>query len=169
MDKTYLSRCLAELKHWNAPLSGWVCTDVVDVCEDDEDAPLSECDLCGCSSVRYEHHMEHVAFPFPVVVGCICAGVMEGDILRAKERERLVKNRSSRKRHFIEKIWQMNSRGTYVYRYRKQDIAVIPSAGFYQVFVGGKRIVRYKGKPITDMLSASYAAFDAANPKEYSI
>ena len=30
-----------------------------------------------------------------VSVGCICAGVMEGDILAAKERERLMRNRSS--------------------------------------------------------------------------
>ena len=165
VDKIYLARCLNELKRWNAPLSGWECADVVDVREDDKNAPLSECDLCGCTCVRYEHHMEHADFPFPVVVGCICAGIMEGDILKAKERERLAKNRSARRRHFIEKKWRRNAAGAYIRRHRKQDITIIPSDGIYQVFVGGEKIVRYKGMPITSLLAASYAAFNAADPE----
>ena len=165
IDEKYLARCIRELKRWNAPLSGWECADVVDVREDDKNAPLSECDLCGCTCVRYEHHMEHADFPFPVVVGCICAGIMEGDILKAKERERLAKNRSARRRHFIEKKWRRNAAGAYVRRHRKQDITIIQSDGIYQGFVGGEKIVRYKGMPITSLLAASYAAFNAADPE----
>lgn len=45
MDKKYLAKCLRRLKEWGAPLHGWYCADVVDVREDDPEAPLSECEL----------------------------------------------------------------------------------------------------------------------------
>jgi hypothetical protein len=32
--------------------------------------------------------MQHKGYPEVIEVGCICAGVMEGDILAAKDRER---------------------------------------------------------------------------------
>ena len=89
---------------------GWYCADVVDVREDDPEAPLSECELCGCGNVRYEHIMEHEEYFEPVTVGCICAGIMEGDILKAKERERLMRNRAKRRRNFVRKAWKQTSR-----------------------------------------------------------
>ena len=84
VDKRYLARCIRELKRWNAPLSGWVCVEITDVMEDDDEAGFSECELCGCKKVRYEHLMEHCDFPFPIATGCICAGIMPGDILQAQ-------------------------------------------------------------------------------------
>ena len=45
--------------------------------------------------------MVHEDYFDVVIVGCICAGIMEGDILRAKERDRLMKNRSKRRKNFI--------------------------------------------------------------------
>ena len=164
-DKIYIARCINELKRWGAPLSGWFCYKTVDVREDDDYAPLSKCDLCGCERVRFEHHMDHDDFPFPVVVGCICAGIMEGDILKAKERERLMRNRSKRRKKFVKKPWRQNCYGEYVRRYKNQDITVCPNSGAYSVYAGGRRIVSYKEKPITNLLSAAYAAFDAIDPE----
>lgn len=165
VDKIYLARCLNELKRWGAPLSNWHCDEIVDVREDDYEASLSECDLCGCDRVRYEHHMSHIEFPFPVVVGCICAGIMEGDILKAKERERLIRNRSKRKRHFVEKPWCPTPQGGYVRQYKKHDIYIDPRGETYRVYVDGGQIDRYKGKPITNLLAATYAAFNAIDPE----
>ena len=82
-DKAYYARCINELKKWGAPLDGWRCIGVEDVREDDPEADLFECELCGCSNVRFVHVMDHDLYFEEVRVGCICAGVMEGDILKA--------------------------------------------------------------------------------------
>ena len=61
--KGHISKCIKRLKEWNAPLTGWRCEKVVDVREDEEDiplgmrSPLSNCELCDCNKVRYEHWM----------------------------------------------------------------------------------------------------------------
>ena len=48
LDKRYLARCLRSLKEWGAPLEGWYFLEVIDMREDDEDAELWTCELCGC-------------------------------------------------------------------------------------------------------------------------
>lgn len=163
-DGKYLARCQKELESWDAPISGWTCTHVYDVREDDYDAPLAKCDLCGCENVRYVHVMEHELFYEPVEVGCICAGIMEGDILRAKKRERLLKNRSARKRNFIKKEWNQKGDHTWMRRYRNQALMISKLGDSYVVCVGNERTTQYKGKPIRDRLSAVYAAFELADP-----
>lgn len=47
MDKSYFARCQKILREWGAPLSGWHCQGVYDVREDDMEAPLHTCELCG--------------------------------------------------------------------------------------------------------------------------
>jgi hypothetical protein len=164
MDKKYLAKCLRRLKEWGAPLHGWHCADVVDVREDDPEASLSECELCGCGNVRYEHIMEHEEYFEPVTVGCICAGIMEGDILKAKERERLMRNRAKRRRNFVRKAWKQTSRNTRYRQYKGQLITIVENYGSYAVHAGTKTTLTYKGRVIRDFLSASYAAFDLADP-----
>ena len=140
--------------------------DTIDVREDDPEAPLSECEVCGCDRVRYEHYMEHRHFPFQVMTGCICAGIMEGSILDAKERERKVKNRSARRRRFAEKEWKETIPGVYRRRYRHHEVTLYEHGGTFTVDVNGRRETRYKGRPITDLLSAGYAAFDMIDKRE---
>ena len=164
-DEAYLARCQRELKNWGLPLSGWVCDGVTDVCDDDEEAPLAECELCGCSRVRYVHHMVHPAYPLGMDVGCVCAGIMEGDLLAARERERLMRNRSKRRRNFIRRPWTVNPYGNIRVRtYRHHHIMVFPVEGGYVVRVDDKSTRKYKGKPIQNLLAAAYAAFDMADP-----
>ena len=40
-DKTYYVRCIRQLKEWGALITGWRCTKMVDLLEDDDDVPLS--------------------------------------------------------------------------------------------------------------------------------
>ena len=166
VDKKYLARCVAQLKKWNAPLTDWYRVDWVDVREDDEDAPLSECDLCGCKRVRYEHHMRHAGFPLTVVTGCICAGIMQGDILEAQETERRMRNRSKRRRAFAKKPWKAENDNLFMRRYKGRRIMAERSDGLYTVTVEGgpSAVGRYKGRPIDNLLSAAYAAFDIIDP-----
>ena len=165
-DKAYYARCVRQLKEWGAPVTGWRCVDIIDVREDDCDAPLSECELCGCAHVRYEHVMDNDLYFEPVTVGCICAGIMEGDILAAEERERQMRNRSKRKRNFLKHEWRHEWRGLWYRVYRGKEVQIRESGGRYSVHAGNKAVNRYKGKPITDFYSAIYAAFEITDPVE---
>ena len=166
LDKRYLARCLKALKAWGAPLEGWYCIEVVDVREDDEDAPLWTCELCGCDKVRFIHVMDNPLYFEPVRVGCICAGIMEGDILAAEERERRMRNRASRRRSFLKHRWQHSARNVWYRTYRKKSLMIVDHDGQFAVHAGSKVATRHEGKPIRDFYSAIYAAFDLADPKE---
>ena len=165
-DKAYFSRCIRQLKEWNAPLDNWECTDIFDLREDDEEARLFACELCGCTSVRYVHVMEHELYFEPVLVGCICAGFMEGDIYKAADRERLMRNRSKRRKNFLKHEWKHDFRNVWERTYQKQDIELRKSGDRFIVHAGGKVSSTYKDKPITDFYSAVHAAFELADPKE---
>ena len=150
----YLAKCQKRLKEWRAPLDG-----------------LATCELCDCSKVRFIHVMDHDLYFEDVCVGCICAGVMQGDILAAKERERQMKNRAKRRKNFVAGEWKetapMGALRTYTRMHRGQRIwiSVYPGNRHY-VRCNEKSISRYKGRPIRDFYSAVYVAFDLADPVE---
>jgi len=171
VSKAYINRCLRVLKKWNAPLEGWHCQYVHDVKEDGwiggNDNGLFTCELCGCCRVRFVHVMEHEDWFEPLYVGCICAGVMEGDILAAQERERQARNRAKRKRSFIERKWSMTYKGDYTRQHNGKRLTITkpPFMGSqFGVVCNGTPYMSYKGKPITNFLSAACAAFDIADP-----
>ncbi|MBP3806094.1 MAG: hypothetical protein J6I76_19770 [Oribacterium sp.] len=167
VDRKYIARCIRTLKAWGAPLENWVCVDVIDVKgDDDDDVPFSTCELCGCNSVRYEHVMTHDQYFEEVTVGCICAGIMEGDILRARERDRQMKNRSQRRKKFVAKGWEESFSGQMYRDYKDERILLHKCSVGYSVQVKGRMLYEYKGKRITDTLSAAYAAFDVMDPVE---
>ena len=165
-DKIHYARCISQLKKWGAPLDGWKCVDVIDVREDDWDAPLSECELCGCTNVRYEHVMDHDLYFEEVTVGCICAGIMEGSILKAQERERLMRNRSKRRRTFLQHTWKQERWNMWHRTYRKKSMLIWKTDSGYLVRAGNRMAKTYKGKPIRDFYSAIFAAFNIADPVE---
>ena len=165
-DKSYFARSQKILREWGAPLSGWHCQEAYDVREDDMEAPLHTCELCGCRKVRFVHVMRHPDYFEDVAVGCICAGVMEGDILAARERERLMRNRSKRKRSFPGRKWEQTSHGWRL-TYHGEQILIGRSRRnpkHLGVKCRGKCIWTYKGKPIRNFLSAAYAAFNLVDP-----
>ena len=155
----YVARCLKKLKELGAPLENWKCVDLIDTEVND-----FECELCGCECVRYVHVMRHDEYPEPLKVGCLCAGVMEGDVLAAKERDRKLKNRAKRKRNFPKRKWKRAKSGSYYLRYRSRVVFINESYGRYNCCCEGKRVYSYHNKPIYDFLSAVYAAFDLADP-----
>lgn len=165
----YISRCQKELKEWKAPLSDWYPTDLIDIEDENSSNGLFTCELCGCSRVRFVHVMEHDLYFESVSVGCICAGIMEGDILAAKERERLMKNRARRKRNFPKRKWKETPNGDYILMYKSSYIQMICSNfndKHYGVSYKGKTVWKHKGRPITSFLAGVYAAFDLVDPIE---
>lgn len=88
---------------WNrddVPKEGWTCVGVTDL-----GAPVGVCQMCGHQIIRYVHHMIHPDF-HPLDVGCICAGKMEGDIEKAKQRENDFKNKEARRQNFRKRKWK---------------------------------------------------------------
>lgn len=81
-------------KRDDVPHSGWKCVGVEDL-----GAPIGICEMCGYQIIRYAHHMEHPDYR-SLSVGCVCAGKMEGDVERAKLREREFKSKQSRRVFF---------------------------------------------------------------------
>ena len=167
MDDKYIRRCQKRLKEWGAPLSDWYCLYVVDITENEED--YATCELCDCSKVRFIHVMSHDKYFENIDVGCICAGIMEGDILVAEERERKFRNRANRKKNFIKKEWTPNQGGGYRMKYKGEWIFIYPSrydSGTFGVVVKKETVWRYKKKAIRDLLSAAHLAFDLIDPPE---
>ncbi|MBO7217265.1 MAG: ATP-binding domain-containing protein, partial [Clostridia bacterium] len=88
---------------WNrpdVPKTGWICIGVTDL-----GAPAGVCQMCGHQIIRYVHHMKHPQYGF-LDVGCICAGKMEGDIEKAKQRENDFKNKEARRESFMNRRWK---------------------------------------------------------------
>ena len=84
----------------NVPKEGWMCIGVTDLGK-----PVGVCQMCGHQIIRYVHHMIHPQYR-PLDVGCICAGKMEGDIERAKQRENDFKNKEARRENFKNRKWK---------------------------------------------------------------
>ena len=128
---------------------------------------MFSCELCGCESVRYVHVMHNKDYFEDVSVGCICAGVMESDILQARERERLLRNRARRKQNYLKLRWEETANGSQTLCYKGEYISIIccKTAKKLGVVHGGKTIWKYKGKQIENFYSAVHAAFELVDPK----
>ena len=64
-DAIYKARCLKTLQELGLPTEGWICEWI-----EDTDEPEEVCELCGCSRVRFLHHMRHPAVADSIAVGC---------------------------------------------------------------------------------------------------
>ena len=166
VGKNYIARCINSLKRIGAPLEGWECIS----CEDNGDDSF-KCELCGFSRVRYIHEMVHDDFPDIIRVGCKCAGVMEGDIIAAEERERRARNRAGREKRFMrQKSWIWNNHfGGFYQRDYKDDVYWIKPSGDgcqYAVWYKDKWCWKCCGKPITSFSQAAWALYRTIDPPE---
>lgn len=157
MNEKYQNRCLKKLKELNAPNDGWQCASI------DEYEVLTTCALCGCTKVRYLHMMHHAEYAGTIGVGCVCAGIMEGDELAARQRDNEARNRSQRRLRFVSKGWK-ETHGTYTRNYRGAVYRIMPGQGQYAVFYNGKWCWKCQGKPMTSFSKAAGAIFHLIDP-----
>jgi len=126
---------------------------------------LATCELCGCTAVRFVHVMGHDDHFELFKVRCECAGVMEGDLMAAKDRERLVRNRAGRKRRFALLEWGTSGNGNKTLRHKGKRVTIIRSKfGGFGVVFDGATVWRYRDRRIMDMRTAVLAAFDLIDP-----
>lgn len=171
-SNAYIRRCHKTLKSWGAPLSEWICIDTYDFKEagwyrEKKDKGMFTCELCGCKNVRFVHEMHHKEYFENIYVGCICAGIMEGDILAARERERILLNRFNRKKNYLKRKWRVSINGNHTLRYKNHWLTITKShygdSGF-GVICDNKSVWQYKGSRISNFLTAVHAAFDIVDP-----
>lgn len=162
ISEKHIRRCRKRLLELGAPLEDWFCIAVYD----EEDAVFT-CQLCGCDKVRYVHVMRHREYLDDISVGCICAGVMEGDLMAAQERERLMRNRSQRRMKFIQRGWTTKRNGEFVRRHHGIDYRIMRSKFHdqqYGVWHNGKWCWRCQGQPISSFGKAAAALFHVIDP-----
>ncbi len=155
----YIARCQKRLRALGAPDIGWRCMSIYDY-----ETDSFTCELCGCSRVRYIHVMKHPEFSELLKVGCICAGVMEGDILAAQQREREAKNKSRRKSYYLKKPWNAISENRWEITHRKLPLAIercsFRGHEYYNLDIDGDCFHWMDNRRMTSFLTAQHYAFN---------
>lgn len=124
---------------------------------------LEACEMCHQAQVRYVHVMEHDDFPERVAAGCICAGAMEGDPMRARERETNVKNRSQRRANWIRrKGWKPSGKGNPTIRIEGYQVTAFPHGNRWKwsIAVSGPSRPKFSPTSYASSEEAALAAFD---------
>lgn len=169
-NEKYIARCLKRLKSWNAPLVGWNCEEVIDTGD-----AYETCELCGCPSVRYIHVMHHDDYVESVKVGCICAGIMEGDVMASQERERKIKNRANRKKTFNNKTWTDTRKGSIKLKFKGSFCLICKASNPYgnshfYGYVNGKQMIVDRRTSFRTVESLKNVMFDYIDPPvEYEV
>lgn len=147
----------------NVPHKGWKCLDVVDVRgggESEDEANYEVCQMCGQERIRFVHIMQHTAMPDGLRVGCICAEKMSDDYVAPKQREREVRNRSTRRSKWLTRKWKV-SRNGHPWLKAGDYHVVVCSEGRqpvqYRLFINERRGQRLYPSELT----AKLASFDA--------
>ena len=162
----YVEKIRTRLAELGAPLDfNWRCEGIEDLLEDGGE--MAECEVCGHKDVRYMHHMTHSGYDGVVLVGCVCAGVLEGNPDAAKERERSMKNRAKRRETFANHEWVRTRSGNYCRKYKGSTIFINKSRyhdNRYGVYADGTNYWYHKGEPIYGFAAAVMVAFDVVDP-----
>jgi len=97
----------------NVPHNGWECIDIQDL-----GTPAMVCQMCEHEIIRYAHYMRHSDYNTTLVVGCVCAGRMEGDSQKARKRDSFMKSRMNKRKNWLGRKWKISQKGN---QYIKSD------------------------------------------------
>jgi hypothetical protein len=140
-------------------MENWHCVGVTDYETDNY-----KCELCGCENVRYIHRMIHDQYPDELKVGCVCAGIMEDDILAAKERDAEAKRRSKRRLTFFKKDWTVLSDEQWFLKYKRRNIYISQDSfrgkAYYKIDIDGEQYHWQNNSRIVSFVAAKKMVFD---------
>lgn len=88
------------------PHKGWECVEIEDL-----GAPEAICEMCEAQEIRYAHHMQHSSYPDTLVVGCVCAGHMEGNLAAAQSRDKGMRSRFGKRKRWLSRQWKVSKKG----------------------------------------------------------
>lgn len=143
------------------PKENWICTNVEDL-----GVQSLLCQMCEREHIRYTHKMHHNEHK-DLIVGCICAGHMEGDLQAAKERESYLTSRVQRRQNWLSLKWKTSKRsGNPFINTRKtatedkHNVIITSSDKFGKLQYSASIDKKYLGQWFNSMNEAKYAAFD---------
>jgi hypothetical protein len=87
------------------PHRGWQFVDMADLEE-----PCFECEMCETQIISYQHELWHPGYG-TLLVGCVCAGHMMGDLAGARAREADFKKHMSRRSRWLTRAWRTSRKG----------------------------------------------------------
>jgi len=91
----------------DVPHKGWTCVDIEDLGE-----PSAICEMCEKQIIRYVHYMKHLNYKSTLRVGCICAGYMEENYIKARLREDFMRKRASKRLRWVNNNrWKKSKKG----------------------------------------------------------
>ena len=121
------------------------------------------CAMCESQEIRYAHHMRHPQLAEILVVGCVCAGNMEGNLAAARERDRQMANRSIRRRRWVTCQWNRSAKGNEWLRADGFRVTIYQKRGAWAATVASEEdesFVRHSQRRYTTADAAKLAAFD---------
>jgi hypothetical protein len=121
----------------------------------DNEEPDFLCEMCEVMHIRYIHIMHHLGHP-PLQVGCVCAGNMEQNVVRARQRERNFKLLQSRRKNWLTRTWRVSRAGNDFLNADGFNVAVFPKGDHW----GARVLERSSGRKRT--LPGRYETKDAA-------
>lgn len=122
--------------------------------------------MCECVEIRYVHYMEHLVYPEPLGVGCVCAEHMENDYVGPRAREFRLRNETRRRSKWNGRKWRTSPAGAAFLNVDGFNIQVVhadvskPSWMITIMRRGTLDLVRGR-KRFPTMEKAKLAAFDA--------
>jgi hypothetical protein len=144
------------------PHKGWTCIDIEDL-----DSPGHVCEMCEVQEVRYVHTMEHSDYAGSLLVGCICAGHMEQDLVGARAREDAFKASRSRRARWLTREWRVSHAGNEYLNVDGFNVAIYPVKGGYgaPVLHRASEWSRFSQRVYPTVERAKLAAFDVITAK----
>jgi hypothetical protein len=148
------------------PQSGWAWLRCTDLREDEglTFGDYEDCEFCGREQIRFVHEIEHADWPTLVRVGCVCAAHYTRLSIRdVAARERVVRNRSDRRRRFpTHRSWRIPAQGYPWISYRGIHIVVLPSTTGFFLRIDGQ----FGKQRFRDLRAAKLRAFDVVSRRE---
>lgn len=109
-EQEAVARLRGKWSQQGVPHKGWVCVSDYDAGEDEAD--FVTCEMCESMLVRSVQTMAHPDYERTLDCGCVCAGHMSGDLVRAQSRDKAMRSRATRRAHFPKrKGWKISSKG----------------------------------------------------------
>ncbi len=165
VTEKYIRRCHKRLRELNAPLENWRCVGVVD----GETADFI-CELCDCCKVRFIHVMVHPDYDGEIQVGCICAGIMEGNLVAAKARDDEARRKSQRRSNFRKKKWNENSKNEWSVKYKQRSVLIERDAflgrDFYKISIDTDQYQWWDNRRIETLEDAKLCVFELIDMEE---
>jgi hypothetical protein len=110
------------------PHTGWNCVNMYYV---EEDGCI--CQMCQKQEIHNVHVMHHDYYHEELHVGCICAGRMEENLIRAQDREKKLKRVRRRVKKNMLKEWRISKSGNPYIKIGDVLLTVFRKNGYHRI------------------------------------